>query len=242
MSGFFARQCVDDTGRQAVKLERWIMFVLVIYLIHIALSFFLTTVYRTSLIGPIFSLVGLLVGIGILGSYKRDHTMTCVYIGILAIELVLGVIGTTLWVVEGVVISSTKLQVIGGPDQRSKTAYRISVVLAATIPIVILINLYCLVQAAKLKIALKEEKKQQHATAIEDRVLLLVEEIVTQQLHLHTIPEPPKPQKFEKPPKERRSARASQKEKQRPTSEPSSANQPNPLEAQIDIPEGGSPM
>lgn len=47
-------------------------------MVHIALSFYVTTKHQLSLIGPIFSLVGLLVGIGILGSYKRDHTMTCV--------------------------------------------------------------------------------------------------------------------------------------------------------------------
>lgn len=34
--------------------------------------------YNTSLIGPIFSLVGLLIGIGVLGASKRDHTMMCV--------------------------------------------------------------------------------------------------------------------------------------------------------------------
>lgn len=47
-----------------------------------------------------------------------------------------------------------------------------------------IMQLYCLVQAAKLKIILKEEKKQLQALALEERVQNVVQEVLMQQAHL----------------------------------------------------------
>lgn len=44
-------------------------------------------------------------------------------------------------------------------------------------------QLYCLVQAAKLKIILKEEDKQLRAIEVEHRIQTLVQEMVLQQSH-----------------------------------------------------------
>jgi hypothetical protein len=82
-----------------------------------------------------------------------------------------------------------------------------------------------LVLAAKLKMALKEEKKQHRAMAVEERVLLLVEEIVT---HLQPAPAPFKPLH----PNSDKSHHAPKKLKQR-QSESSTARP----EVQADIPE-----
>lgn len=62
------------------------------------------------------------------------------YIGIIAIELVVGLIGTALWVVEGVVLNNITIEYIGGPDRDDKTPVYLAASLAATIPIVILID------------------------------------------------------------------------------------------------------
>lgn len=119
----------------------------------------------------------------------------------MAIELVIGLIGTVLYVVNGVVINSTTLQPIGGgPKQGSKVAVYLSVALAVTVPVVILINvcyftikrycinvtlqLYCLLQAAKLKMALKDEKKARKAADTDMHVRLLAEELIARELQL----------------------------------------------------------
>lgn len=62
------------------------------------------------------------------------------YIGVLAIELVLGLIGTALWVVEGVVMNDSTYDALGLPDSSDKTPVRIAITLAATIPVVVLLN------------------------------------------------------------------------------------------------------
>lgn len=173
------------------KLQASTVVVLLIYMIHIILSFVLTSLYNASIIGVIFAFLGLLVVIGFIGAYKKDYILICVYIVVLGLELVLGLIGTVLWLVTAVVMYTHAVAAMQSAD--SSTSFRpvalaLSIILVVTLPIAVILNIYSLTKSADLRRILRAEKYARMEELQEVKTRMLIHNLVEQEMHNHKRP------------------------------------------------------
>jgi len=151
---------------------------LVLYVICILLAFILSTVYNATILGVLISFMGMLIVVGFIGGVRRDHPLVCFYIAIIAIELVLGLIATVLWLMTVVVLyvnAESSPQAIDAVVDYSPLALALAVVLVLVNPFLVLLNIYSLSLAAQLKRLLYTEK----ITKERD----MVRSLLQQQLH-----------------------------------------------------------
>jgi len=161
MRNFFERQRVDEIGLLAVKVETTALFTLLLYIIYILLAFVLASVYGNSMIGVIFSFFGLLVVVGFIGAVRREHVLMCFYVAIIALELVLALVGTVLWLMTVVVLitnANFAPSAIDAVTNYSPVALVFALILVFVNPILVLLNIYSLSLSARLKRLLCAEK------------------------------------------------------------------------------------
>jgi len=187
MKEFFAKQRTDEIGALAVKVEVLAVSALVLYIICICLSFVLSSMYNASMVGVIFSFMGLLVTIGFIGAVRREHVLMCFYVAILAVELVLALVGTVLWLMN-VVVMYTNAQVasyaIDATTYFTPVALALSIVLVILFPILVLLNIYSLSVAARLKNLLCAEKMAKLELVQQIQVREMVHALLQQELQV----------------------------------------------------------
>jgi len=175
-----------EIERLAWKLETSTVLTLLIYLIHIVLSFVLTSLYNASIIGVIFSFLGLLVVVGVIGAYKKDYILICVHIVVLGLELVLGLIGTVLWLVTAVVMYTNAVAAMKAADSANTfrpVALALSIILVVSLPIAVIINIFSLTVAADLRKLLRAEKFARMEELQEMKTRALVHNLVEREMH-----------------------------------------------------------